>query len=67
VAELTFTEASVNKLLDETLDQALDRIELNHINVVKNYDETLPPVSVDIEKIKIAFLNIIVNAVEAIG
>jgi signal transduction histidine kinase len=35
--------------------------------VIKKYDTNLCPVSVDIEKIKIAFLNIIVNAVEAMN
>ncbi len=65
VAELTFSEASINKILDETIDLAQDRIELNQIKVVKNYASNIPLISVDIEKIKIAFLNIIVNAIEA--
>jgi signal transduction histidine kinase len=65
VAELTFAEASINKILDATIELARDRIELNQIKVIKNYDAKLCPISVDIEKIKIAFLNIIVNAVEA--
>lgn len=66
VADLTFSATSINKILDETVELALDRIELNHIKVVKNYDTNIPLISVDIEKIKIAFLNIIVNAIEAI-
>jgi signal transduction histidine kinase len=65
VAELTFANVSINDILDATVELARDRIELNHIKVVKNYDTKLCPLSVDIEKIKIAFLNIIVNAVEA--
>ncbi|MGN6530699.1 MAG: CHASE3 domain-containing protein [Ginsengibacter sp.] len=67
VAELSFSDASINELLDAALELAKDRIELNHIKVIKNYDSTLCPISVDIEKIKIAFLNIIVNAVEAMN
>ena len=65
VAELTFSEASINKILDETIDLAQDRIELNQIKIVKNYASNIPLISVDIEKIKIALLNIIVNAIEA--
>ena len=65
VAELSFSESSINKIIDETLELANDRIKLNHIKVVKNYDENICPLSLDIDKIKIAFLNIIVNAVEA--
>lgn len=67
VAELSFSKTSINKIIDDTLELANDRIKLNHIKVVKNYDANICPVSLDIEKIKIAFLNIIVNAVEAMG
>ncbi len=67
VAELSFSDASINEILDAAVELAKDRIELNHIKVIKNYDETICPISVDIEKIKIAFLNIIVNAVEAMN
>lgn len=63
--ELKFEAASVNALLDETLEIAKDRIELEHIQVRKNYDPDICEVSVDKDKIKIAFLNIILNAVEA--
>jgi signal transduction histidine kinase len=67
VAELTFTKASLNDLLDQSLELATDRIELNQIEVIKEYDPNLCPVSVDVSKVKIAFLNIIVNAIEAMG
>jgi signal transduction histidine kinase len=66
-AELTFSKASINNILDASLELAFDRIKLNHIKVIKNYDENICSLPVDIEKIKIAFLNIIVNAVEAMG
>lgn len=64
--ELTFASSSINDLLDETLESAKDRLELHNIKVVKKYDPDICNVSVDIERIKIAFLNIIINAVEAI-
>lgn len=63
--ELSFSKSSINDVLDETLELALDRIKLNHIRVIKHYDEDICSIAVDKEKIKIAFLNIIVNAVEA--
>ncbi len=65
VAELSFSESSLNEILDATLELARDRIELKQIFVVKNYDENFCKVPVDVGKMKIAFLNIIVNAVEA--
>ena len=64
-AELSYISGSVNTLLDEALAMAKDRIELNHITVEKNYGNDLSNISVDPEKIKIAFLNLIVNAIEA--
>jgi signal transduction histidine kinase len=61
--DLNYEQVSINKILDEALDLAKDRITLNHISIEKNYTSQCD-VSVDKEKMKIAFLNIIVNAVE---
>jgi signal transduction histidine kinase len=63
--ELVYKKISINQLLDETLELARDRILLSNISVVKNYSDHMCDVAVDVERIKIAFLNIIVNAVEA--
>lgn len=65
VAELNFTSVDINNVMDESLVLAKDRLKLKQINIVKHYDQSLAPVSVDISKLTIAFLNIIVNAVEA--
>jgi signal transduction histidine kinase len=64
-SHLTFTTISVNDILDQSLGFAQDRIDLKEIKVIKNYDVDLCPILADVEKINIAFLNIIVNAVEA--
>src|SRR5207253_9666658 len=64
-AQLTFSQASINDILNEALDLAKDRIDLKHIKVNKEYDHTLQDVNVDVDKMKIAFLNLIMNAVEA--
>ena len=66
-AELSFTSASINKILESSLELALDRIQLNQIKVEKNFDKNICSIPVDIEKMKIAFLNIIVNGIEAMG
>jgi signal transduction histidine kinase len=63
--DLVYTKISVNQLLDETLELARDRIQLKHIAVTKHYSGGICDLAVDVERIKIAFLNIIVNAVEA--
>ena len=64
-AELTYGKTSINTLLDEALQLADDRIKLYNITVEKQYSMDMCEVAVDKEKIKIAFLNIIVNAIEA--
>ncbi|HEV8283928.1 MAG TPA: CHASE3 domain-containing protein [Chitinophagaceae bacterium] len=64
-ALLQYSKIKINALLDETLELAKDRIELKHIKLEKKYSSDGCEVLADIEKIKIAFLNIIVNAVEA--
>jgi signal transduction histidine kinase len=65
VIELNIRPVSINKILDETLEMAADRLDLSQVKVEKNYATDVCHVVVDEEKIKIAFLNIIVNAIEA--
>jgi signal transduction histidine kinase len=63
--ELSYRKISINQLLDETLELAKDRIMLSNITIVKYYSDGICDVTVDVERIKIAFLNLIVNAIEA--
>lgn len=64
-AQLDYREANINEILDEALNMAADRIELNHIRIEKNYEANTDKIMVDPEKMKVAFLNIILNAIEA--
>lgn len=64
-SELQFIKVSVNELLDEALEMAKDRIELHNIKIHKKYTPDICDILVDKEKIKIAFLNIMINAIEA--
>lgn len=63
--QLNMERKNVNELLDEALAMAGDRIDLHSIQVIKNYSPMPCNVLVDADKIKLAFLNIIVNAIEA--
>ncbi len=65
VIELNNKTVNINKIIDETLEMAADRIDLGKIKVEKYYVPEGCNVSVDEEIIKVAFLNIIVNAIEA--
>lgn len=51
--------------VDHSLEQAADRIYLTGINVIKKYKDGPYYILADKEKLKIALLNIIVNASEA--
>jgi signal transduction histidine kinase len=64
-AQLQYSRTNINSLLDDTVELARDRIELKHIKLQKNYSKPGSEVFVDSDKMKIAFLNVIVNAVEA--
>jgi len=63
--DLTYETVSINTLMDEVLELAGDRIELDHVVINKKYNKDMHDISVDPVKIKIAFLNIIINAIEA--
>ncbi len=63
--ELQFKKAILQGVLDDSISAALDRITLQHINMRVRYPETACYIQADSEKLKIAFLNIIINAVEA--
>jgi len=65
IDDLNLSKNSFNELLDESLILAKDRIDLGNIQVVKNYTTDQCDIAVDKEKIKIAFLNIIINGIEA--
>lgn len=67
VAELNATPSLINQILDESLKLAQDRIELKQIKVIKKYNKDNCTVLLDAAKIKTAFLNIIVNAIEAMN
>lgn len=64
-ALLQYSRVNINSLLDETIELARDRIELKQISLRKKYSTADCKVFVDVEKMKIAILNIIVNAIEA--
>ena len=65
IIELHIKPTTINKVLDDTLEMASDRIDLSRIKVERNYFPGDVPVDVDEQKIRVAFLNIIVNGIEA--
>lgn len=65
-SEIIFQKIPLQIAIDETITAALDRITLKQIKLKVNYPEFGCFINGDKEKLKIAFLNIIINAIEAI-
>lgn len=63
-SELNPKKIFIHTVLDQALQLAGDRIDLNGIKITKDY--AVPrEVEIDPDKMRIAFLNIIINAIEA--
>ncbi len=56
----------INEILDQVLTLAKDRIRLRNVKISKHYHPEMCEISVDAEKVKMALLNILINAVEAV-
>jgi PAS domain S-box-containing protein len=63
--ELTFERTTLQSVMDESIADALDRITLQRINMQIRYCNEPCWVMANKEKLKIAFLNIVINAIEA--
>ncbi len=65
-AEISLQKAPLQAIIDTTLAAASDRISLKNIRLDLFYPDQPAYIMADIEKLKIAFLNIVINAVEAV-
>jgi PAS domain S-box-containing protein len=63
--ELQLEEHDVRELIDETLVLVADRLNLKDMQLQVRIDEYLPTMKCDKEELKIALLNLLLNAVEA--
>lgn len=64
-ADMTFQRISLQEVMDGSIFTALDRITLKKVNLQVRYHDELAYIMGEPNKLKIAFLNIIINAVEA--
>jgi len=65
--ELKRARTDVNALLNECLALAQDRTADRQIEIVRDYDTTCPPASLDAPALRKVFLNLILNGLEAMG
>ena len=64
-AEMFMEKRTLQEIMDESIAAALDRIILQKVKLDVKYTDAPAFIWADKEKLKIAFLNIIINAVEA--
>lgn len=63
--QMSLQQVSIHEVLDQTIAESQDRAKLRNIEIITNFQEEDILLWLDIPKIKIAFTNIIVNALEA--
>jgi len=56
----------LNELLKEVLDVVRNKFEVERVRIVEELDENLPPITVDGDKMKQVFMNLLMNARQAI-
>jgi two-component system, sporulation sensor kinase E len=64
-SDMILQNNSLQDILDESINAAMDRIVLKNIKLQIRYPDQVLFIPADKDKLKIAFLNIIINAVEA--
>jgi signal transduction histidine kinase len=63
--DIILEKISLQTVIDNAVAAAIDRINLKKIKLERHYSNGTVYVMADMEKLKIALLNIIINAVEA--
>lgn len=64
-SELHLELVPLPELLEETFILVRDRVNLNKMKLIRQISDDLPRIYIDREKMKIALLNIMINAIEA--
>lgn len=63
--DLNFQPYDLREIMEETLSMAIDRIKLRNIKLEKEFPENDAVIRADKDKLKLALLNFVINAVEA--
>jgi PAS domain S-box-containing protein len=64
-SEIELSSTSIQELLQEVIDQAADSMQLKNVELIVNFPQQPFHVLADRSKLKIAFMNLVVNAIEA--
>ncbi|WP_207491967.1 hybrid sensor histidine kinase/response regulator [Aridibaculum aurantiacum] len=64
-SQVSLERVSLQNVVDKAIAAAIDRMTLKRIELQVSYPEKEAYAMVDVEKVQLAFLNIIINAIEA--
>lgn len=64
--DIQLEECNLIDLLKDTLTLVEDRLSLTSVNIIEDYSHPIVQLPVDAEKLKIALVNIIINAIEVL-
>lgn len=63
--DVSLKSQSLHKVVGEALDLIRDRINLQEMQVQEEYDEQIPDLPLDQDLLKVALVNLFINAIEA--
>jgi signal transduction histidine kinase len=63
----TMSIASVNDIIDEVVSMASNQMEIQSISVEKTLAADIPKTSLDVDRMRQVFLNLLLNSAQAIG
>jgi two-component system, sporulation sensor kinase E len=63
---IILVDNNLQQIIEESIVAAKDRITLKRIKFITNYPKETIIIKADLSKLKIAFLNVIINAIEAV-
>ena len=66
-AENTLQREVLQNVLDDVISASIDRITLKNMKLHVNYPDAMQEIMADREKLKLALLNIVINAIEAMA
>ena len=62
-----YIQADINEVIESVITVVEGRLTGNDIEIVRDYDSSLPPVTIDIDKIKQVCMNLLMNSIQAMG
>jgi two-component system NtrC family sensor kinase len=60
-------KAEINEIIENAINVVDNQLSINKIQLIKNLNKNIPQITVDANQVQQAFINLIVNASDAIG